>query len=137
MTPKINTKSKILTTTIAAAALALPATALAEQAVNWQINLKPSGSYPTAQGGAQYQAQPGQRELQVEVEHVLALKGKVVDMCVNGASIGIAKVSLLGKADLTRNTELGQAVPVIAHGSSVSVTTGAACTGQLVVSGQF
>lgn len=137
MTTKFSTTSKILGGAIAAAALALPASALAEETVNWQIGLKHGSAYPTATGAAQYQAQPGQREFQVEVEHILALKGKSVSVCVNGAQVGMAKVSLLGKADLTRNTEIGQAVPAIVHGSSVSVTTAPGCTGQLVASGQF
>lgn len=49
-------------------------------------------------------------------------------------TLGIAKVSASGHADITRNTELGQKVPSIAHGSPVTVrTTGA----KLIASGRF
>jgi hypothetical protein len=49
-------------------------------------------------------------------------------------TLGSAKVSALGRADVTVNTELGQNVPSIAHGSRVTVrTTG----GKLIVFGRF
>jgi hypothetical protein len=44
------------------------------------------------------------------------------------------KVSSLGQADLTLNSELGQTVPAISVGSVVKVTTS---TGVLVVSGSY
>jgi len=82
-------------------------------------------------------SQPGQQELQVEVEHIASLKGKSVVVCVNDAEVGTAKVSARGIAQISRNTELRQMVPAVAKGSTVSVTTGAACTGKQVASGQF
>ena len=117
--------------------MVVPATALAAETVNWQIGLMHGVEFPKATGGAQYQSQPGQQELQVEVEHIAALKGKSVVVCVNHAEVGTAKVSTRGIAQLSRNTELHQSVPAITHGSTVSITTGAACTGKLVASGQF
>jgi hypothetical protein len=138
MSTKIRPKPRFLAAGIAAALMIAPASALAtETTVNWQINLKATSAYPRATGGAQYQSQPGQQEFQVEVEHLLSLKGKNVVVCVNSAQVGTAKVSARGIAQLDRNTELGQKVPSIVHGSTVSVTTGAACTGQIVASGQF
>jgi hypothetical protein len=138
MSTKITSKPKFLAAGIAAALMIAPASALAaETTVNWQINLKPGAAYPKATGGAQYQSQPGQQEFQVEVEHILSLAGKSVVVCVNHAEVGKAKVSARGIAQLDRNTELGQKVPSIVHGSTVSVTTGTACTGSLVASGQF
>jgi hypothetical protein len=138
MTTKISSKPKLLVAGIAAALMIAPASALAaETTVNWQINLKAGAGFPSATGGAQYQSQPGQQEFQVEVEHLLSLKGKSVVVCVNNAVVGAAKVSARGIAQLGRNTELGQKVPSIVHGSTVSVTTGAACAGKVVASGQF
>lgn len=130
--------SKLVGAAVAAAIMLVPAAAVAaEPTVNWQINLTHGAEFPQATGGAQYQSQPGQRELQVEVERIASLKGKTVSVCVNNAEIGTAKVSARGIAQLSRNTELHQTVPVISHGSAVSVTTGARCTGKLVASGTF
>ena len=98
-----------------------------------QIALRPAKAYPRAKGSAQYQAQTGQRELQVEVEHLRALRGKRVFFYVNGMQIGAARVTGLGKAELSRNTELGQRVPLVSSGTKVAVRTSRAA----VVSGSF
>jgi len=98
-----------------------------------QIALRPVKTYPHAKGTAQYQAQTGQRELQVEVEHVRSLRGKRVFFYVNGMQIGAARVSGLGKAELSRNTELGQRVPRVSSGTKVTVRTSRAA----LVSGSF
>ena len=140
------TKSKVAAAGIAVAMAAAPAAALASQhghvravhaaasTVNWQIPLRGATAYGNANGSAQYQSQPGQRELQVEVQRVRSLAGKTVVFSAAGMTLGKAKVSARGQADITRNTELGQKVPSIAHGSSVTVrTTG----GKLIVSGRF
>ena len=138
-------KSKLAAAGIAAAVAATPAAALASNlgaapasaaasTVNRQIPLKGSTAYPKANGSAQYQSQPGQRELQVEVQRVRSLAGKTVVFSAAGKALGKAKVSTTGHADITRNTERGQKVPLITHGSRVTVrTTG----GKLIVSGRF
>ena len=51
-----------------------------------------------------------------------------------GMTLGKAKVSTSGHADVTRNTELRQKVPSITHGSRVTVRTAG---GKLIVSGRF
>jgi len=135
---RIPNRSRLIGAGAALAAIAGPAAALAaEPTVNWQINLQPGAAYPHATGGAQYQSQPGQRELQVEVEHIPALKGKKVTVCVNNQALGSATVSKLGVAQVSRNTELHQTVPVVVQGSTASVSTGASCTGTLVAQGAF
>ncbi len=138
-------KSKIAAAGIAAAVATAPATALASHpgqapasaaasVVDWQIPMKGSAAYRTANGSAQYQSQPGQRELQVEVQRIRSLAGKTVVFQAAGMTLGSAKVSALGRADVTVNTELGQNVPSIAPGSRVTVrTTG----GKLIVFGRF
>jgi hypothetical protein len=139
-------KSKVAAAGIAAAMAAAPAAALASQrgpapavpvlasTVNWQTPMKGGTSYRKANGSAQYQSQPGQRELQVEVQHIRSLRGKTVVFSAAGMTLGKAKVSARGQADITRNTELGQKVPSITHGSRVTVrTTG----GMLIISGRF
>jgi len=139
-------KSKVAAAGIAVAVAAAPAAALASQnghahaaqaaasTANWQISMKGGTAYPKANGSAQYQSQPGQRELQVEVQHVRSLAGKTVVFSAAGMTLGKVKVSALGQADITHNTELGQKVPSIAHGSSVTVRTTA---GKLIVLGRF
>ena len=148
MRTRFTFKSKVIAAAVAAAVMIAPATALASSqtpaappapsaalaTVNWQIPLKPGPTYPTANGSAQYQSQPGQSEFQLEVQHIRALAGKSVQIAVNGATIGQAKVSTLGIAQFSRNSELGQKVPKIVHGSTVAVRTS---LGALVASGQF
>jgi hypothetical protein len=140
-------KSKLALAVAAMALLIAPVSALAASNasssptrhthaadVNWQIPLVGSHAYPKATGTSQYQAQPGQSEFRVEVEHVRSLAGKMVKVNVNGATVGSIKVSRLGSADLTLNSELGQTVPNIVSGSNVTVTTSG---GTLIVSGSF
>jgi hypothetical protein len=138
-------KSKILTAGIAAilmialvGAVAAPAatatTATTAATVNWQIAMKPSTAFPTANGTAQYQSQPGQRELQIEVQRISKLAGQYVSFYANGVKFGVGKVSSLGIAQIDRNSELGQSVPSIIHGSTVAARTS---TGVVIVSGRF
>jgi hypothetical protein len=130
-------------TLVAAAAAALmvagPATAVTAghaappTTANFQAPLTPSGTYVLT-GGAQYQSQPGQRELQIELEHLAALRGNSLVVRVNGAVVGSMRVASNGVAQLTKNTELGQRVPAIGHGSTVTVKT---ANGATVTSGRF
>ena len=128
------TRTKILAPLlIAALALAvLVPTALA--AVDWQIPLRHGPSFPRATGTAEYQAQPGQREFQVEIERLASLAGTSLLVQVNNAKVGWMKVSKTGIAQLNRNSELGQRVPAIVHGSTVTVKTKA---GVVIASGTF
>jgi hypothetical protein len=148
MHTRFTPKAKLAAVAVAATMMIAPAAALASSqatatpsapasalgTVNWQITLKPGPAYPTASGSAQYQSQPGQSEFQVEVEHIKSLAGKYVQIAVNGTTIGQAKVSTLGIAQFDRNSELGQKVPNIVHGSTVGVRTS---LGALVAFGQF
>jgi hypothetical protein len=128
-------KSKIAVAGIAAVAAVAPAAALAASStVDWQIPMHGSAAYPRANGSAQYQSQPGQRELQVEVQRVRMLARKTVVFSSAGMTLGTAKVSANGRADITRNTELGQKVPMIARGSRVAVRTAG---GKLIITGRF
>ena len=134
-------KSKIMAVGITAVLMIAVVGALATQSataatptVNWQIPLKSSSAVPTATGTAQYQSQPGQRELQVEVDHLARLAGQYVGFYANGVKFGVGKVSSLGIAQIVRNTELGQSVPWIGHGSTVAARTS---TGVLIAGGQF
>ena len=132
-------KHTLVTAAAGALMVVAPAVALAAghsappTTANFQIPLMPSGRYALT-GGAQYQSQPGQRELQVELEHLAALRGSSLVVRVNGAVVGSMRVASNGIAQLTNNTELGQRVPAIRHGSSLTVKT---ANGAAVTSGRF
>jgi hypothetical protein len=138
-------KSKVAAAGIAVVVAATPAVAIASQpgsasaqaaaaTANWQTPLRGVTAYRTASGSAQYQSQPGQRDLQVEVQRIRSLAGSTVIFSAAGKTLGRAKVSALGQADISRNTELRQTVPSITRGSRVIVrTTG----GKVIVSGRF
>ena len=123
-----------LATPILAAVMLLAVAIPALAAVNWQITLQHTAAFPKATGHAQYQAQPGQRELQIEAEHLAALAGKRVLFYANGAKFGSATVTSLGVAQIDRNTERGQTVPKIVHASHVSVRTAG---GAVILRGTF
>ena len=125
-------RSKLVIGATAVMAVIAPAAALA--AINWQITMHGSAGYPKANGSAQYQSQSGHREVQLEVQRVRSLAGRTVVFSAGGMTLGSTKVPATGRADITRNTELGQKVPTIVHGSPVSVRTAG---GQLITSGRF
>src|SRR5689334_24488862 len=107
--------------TILALAVAIPAAAFASGGEGTRIALNPSKSFPAAKGSAKFKAKPGERELQVEVEHIRRLAGRQVVFVVAGARLGAAKVSGLGAARLNRNSERGQRVPQVKAGTVVKV----------------
>jgi hypothetical protein len=128
-------RSKIaLATPILAGVMMLGAAAPVLAAVNWTTTLHHTAAFPRATGSAQYQSQPGQRELQIEAEHLKGLVGKRVVFYANGAKFGSATVTRLGIAQIDRNSERGQAVPKITHGSHVSVRT---ARGGVILRGTF
>jgi len=98
-----------------------------------RIALKGSAQYPNVKGTAKYKADGGEREFQVELENARALKGKTLDVYANGVRVGSFKVSALGTGRLSRNTDLGQAVPQINAGSGVQIKWGSV----LVAQGSF
>jgi hypothetical protein len=105
----------------------------ATQTVNWQIRLASSTRFPRVTGSAQYQAQPGQRELQVELEHLRAFAGRTLVVQVDGVTVGSMKVSGKGIAQMTLNSELGRRVPVLQHHSTLTVKAAAV----VIASGTF
>ncbi len=137
-------KFKLAAVAVGTALLITPVVALARTAgnsglstqatVNQQIPLKPRVAFSRATGSAQYQAQPGQREFQVEIDRLASLTGSPLLVQVSGAKVGWMTVSNVGIAQLNRNSELGQRVPVILHGSTVTVKTRA---GIVIASGSF
>lgn len=126
--------SRRLSGLLLVAFLALAVVPMALAAGNSQVALRASNAYRAAMGTAQYQSQPGQHELQVEVDHIRSLAGQYVNIYVGGSKIGSTRVSSRGVAELVRNSELAQRVPRVHAGTSVTVQTSGAVT---IVSGAF
>jgi hypothetical protein len=99
-----------------------------------RIVLKAAKAFPAAKGSATFKAKPGERELQVEVEHIRCLAGKRVAFFVAGKKLATAKVNAFGEARVERNSERGQLVPAGSAGTRVRVRTAA---GVLIVKGSF
>ena len=95
-----------------------------------RIALRASKAYPGASGKAKFQT-AGQRELEMEVEHVRRLAGKRVNFFVNSTKIGSARISSLGAAQINRR---GSSFPTVRAGTLVKVKTAGGTT---VVSGRF
>jgi len=79
--------------TLVVLAVAIPAAALASGGEATRIALKPAKAFPAGKGSAKFKAKPGERELQVEVEHLRRLASRQVVFVVAGAKLGTAKVS--------------------------------------------
>lgn len=95
-----------------------------------RIALKASSTYSGASGKAKFQSN-GQRELEVEVEHIRRLAGKRVSFYVNNTKIGSARVSGLGAAQVNRRNA---SFPAIQTGTVIKVKTAG---GAMIVSGRF
>lgn len=131
----MKTRLMLVAMLFAVTMIALGAGQVAEaKGITILASLSGGSSFPTAKGKAVYKADGGEREFQVEVENVKSLAGKSLNVYVNGAKVGSAKVNSLGEARLNLNTKNGNAVPQVAAGTTVRVTTSG---GTLVVSGKF
>jgi hypothetical protein len=117
---------------LVALATVLP-TAVAAGAAERRIVLKPAAKFPAAKGSAKFKSKGGERELQVEVEHIRRLAGKRVVFFVAGVKLGSKTVSALGAAEISRNSDR-QRVPNVVPGTAVKVRTAA---GVLLVKGSF
>lgn len=83
-------------------------------------------------GKAKYKEDRGKRELEVEVEGIAAAVGTVLTVTINSVSVGtmtVVSVANVRRAKLSRNTQLGQTVPVIAAGASIAVLNGTVAIG--------
>src|SRR6266513_1915142 len=125
-------RTVILTVSLLAlAALAVAAPAVqAKGGLGTRIALKSSGAFPGASGKAKFQNE-GQRELEIEVEHVRRLAGKRVSFFVNSTKVGSARINGLGAAQVNLR---GASFPSINAGTRVKVK---AVAGKLIVSGRF
>jgi hypothetical protein len=118
-------------TIVALAALALAAPAVqANGGPGTIIALKASSAFPGAKGKAKFQTE-GQRELEIEVEHVRRLAGKQVNFFVGAKKVGSKRISALGAAQIERR---GASFPAVKAGTRISVKTAG---GRLIASGRF
>jgi hypothetical protein len=118
-------------TIVALAALAFAAPAVqAKGDPGTIIALKASSAFPGAKGKAKFKTD-GQRELEIEVEHLRRLAGQRVDFFVNSKKLGSKRISGLGAAQLDRR---GSNFPAIGSGTRISVKTAG---GRLIASGRF
>ena len=126
-------RALVALTLVAALAAALTPAA---QAQGTKITAKLTGTsaFPAVSGKATFSRENGRRELEVEVEHARALRGRQLVLFVAGRRIGTMVVGRLGNARLDRSTQRGQAVPSIAAGTRLSVHTAAGTT---VAKGRF
>ena len=116
-------------TIVALAALALAAPAVQAKG-GTIIALKASSAFPGAKGKAKFQVE-GQRELEIEVEHVRRLAGKRVNFFVNAKKVGSLRINGFGAAELNLR---GSRAPAVRSGTRISVKTAG---GTLIVSGRF
>ena len=112
---------------LAALALAAPAVQAKDGTI---IALKASSAFPGAKGKAKFQVE-GQRELEIEVEHVRRLAGKRVNFFVNAKKVGSLRINGFGAAELNLR---GSRAPAVRSGTRISVKTAG---GTLIVSGRF
>lgn len=99
-----------------------------------EIALTASATFPSAKGKAKFTVKGGQRELEIEVEHLNRIAGRAVNFFVGGIQVGSGTVSALGQADLELNTRLGHRVPTSVTGKAVAART---TDGALIASGSF
>jgi len=115
---------------VALAALALAAPAVQAKDGARIIALKASSAFPGAKGKAKFQVD-GQRELEIEIEHVRRLAGARVSFFVNSRRLGVSRVNGLGEARLDRR---GSSFPAISTGTRITVKT---ASGRVIASGRF
>ena len=119
-------------TVMATAAVAAPAAQAKGTVITAAL---PGGTaLPNATGSAKFKKDGTKREFEAQVEHVRSLAGKRLTVFVHGTRVGTMRVGNLGRAQLNRSTELGQAVPRVSAGNRVNVRTAA---GTLVATGKF
>ena len=90
-------------------------------ALEWRIALKPTPQYASAKAKAKYKDIGGEREFEVEAQNLWTLRSTALRVYVNGAFIGKLKINIYGTGRFSRNTDLGQPVPVITQGSKVVI----------------
>jgi hypothetical protein len=102
-------------------ALGLFINAETASALEWRIGLTPAPQYAGAKGKAKYRDRGGEREFQVEVENLRRLRGANLPVEVNGVTVGSMRINVFGNGRFSRNSDLGQQVPVIARRSVVII----------------
>ncbi len=112
-----------------ASALVVPVAAPVQAAeVDLAARMVHTASFPQVRGGAEYEAEHGQREFDIHIRGVRVLHGKLLTVRVHGAFVGRMRVGTGGRAHLERH----RGVPAMAAGNVVRVRT---ASGKLVTYG--
>jgi hypothetical protein len=102
-----------------------------------RINLSASSAFPSAKGYAKFKNRGGEREFEVELEHLRQLSNQRLGVCLNGSRVGSLKINSLGRGELNLNSDSGEKVPSVGANTKVQVHTNNSCSAALVASGQF
>jgi hypothetical protein len=97
-----------------------------------QIPLTSTGVVPAAKGRARYEADTTRRKLNIEAENLIGLEGRPAVFYVKGVVVGRSTVTV-GRTKFEVDTDLGQNVPVIAAGTTVTIVI----NGRAIVRGSF
>jgi hypothetical protein len=124
----------LLPLAVVGALLSMSVATAREARVELNASVQGSASYAEVHGKAVYKERGSERQVEVEVEDANRLAGQRLVVRVGGQRIGTITVNALGAGEISRNSDLGQAVPTVKPGTKVTLKTGA---GVLVASGTF
>jgi hypothetical protein len=102
-----------------------------------RIHLSSSRAFASAKGYAKFKDRGGEREFEVELEHLKQLSNQRLGVCLNGSRVGSFKINSLGRGELNLNSDSGEKVPSIGSNTKVQVHTNNSCNTTLVASGRF
>ncbi len=102
-----------------------------------RIVLAASSAFPNAKGYAKFKDRGGEREFEVELEHLNRLSGQRLAVCLGNSRVGSLKINSLGRGELNLNSESGERIPSVTQGSRVRVHLNDSCGATLVASGNF
>ena len=100
-----------------------------------RIDLIATPAFPGAKGPATFTTKTtGERELQMSVQELTNMVGEPIRFYIGSTKIGTAFVNSLGKAGLSRSTQLGQEVPLAVAGQVAEART---VLEETIVTGSF
>jgi hypothetical protein len=113
--------------------VAASAQALADNRIRLQAQLNPTPADPSAQGDAEFRSDSYDTELMVEVRNSTA--GDVVEVLLNGLSIGQIDLDQYGDGELQLDARNGDKVPTVKAGDVIEVVD--AEDGTVLLEGKF
>jgi hypothetical protein len=101
--------------------------------VRLQAQLAPTAADPNAQGDAEFRSDSYDTELKVRVQNSTA--NDVVNVLLNGKSIGTITLDQYGDGELDLDARNGNTVPTVQAGDTITVTD--AEDGTVLLTGKF